>query len=190
MMKEKEKIQHLYKSNLYLSLCFSGAGFSFINTLLSTEGASSTLLNADIPYSKYSLVNHYYLKEPFISNMNSAKICQLLQDEYSKVVDKKLNENKTQLMAISCLGSIKTIKNKKGNHNAWISLQSNSKTRHIYINLEKNLRSRIDEDLIIKNIIINTIYEFINKNSFDKTEPNWLKKINLTKEEKEGLKII
>jgi hypothetical protein len=189
-MKEKEKIQHLYKSNLYLSLCFSGAGFSFINTLLSTEGASSTLLNADVPYSKYSLVNHYYLKEPFISNMNSTKICQLLQDEYSKAIDKKINKKKTQLMTISCLGSIKTIKNKKGNHHAWVSLQSNNSSKHIYINLEKNLRSRIDEDLIIKSILIDSIYEFINKNSFSSTDPYWLRKINLTKEEKEGLIII
>ncbi len=189
-MKEKEKIQDLYKSNLYISLCFSGAGFSFINTLLSTEGASSTLLNVDIPYSKYSLINHYYLEEPYISKLNTKKICQLLHDEYSKVIDKKLNKYKSQLLVISCLGSLKTNYIKKGNHHAWISLQSSSNARYIYLNLEKNLRSRIDEDLIIEDIIINSINEFIIKKSFDKVEPHWLKKINLTEKEKLDLTII
>ena len=56
--------------------------------------------------------------------------------------------------------------------------------------MKKKVSFTIDEDLIIKSILIDSVYEFINKKSFDKTKPDWLKKINLTKDEKEGLIII
>jgi nicotinamide mononucleotide (NMN) deamidase PncC len=161
-MQEKEKIsliKLIHDSNLKLSTCFSGAGFTFLNSFLSLEGASKSLINAEIPYSEYSLTKHFGIEKPYTTKDNTKTLAKKTLAKFEDAVSEDI------LMSIACIGTIKTYYEKKGEERAWLYfLTSNNQEQNIFLKFNKDLSSRSQQDEMINIVILSTIAEFIKGN--------------------------
>ena len=156
----KELIQEIHKSNYRFVIVTSGGGSIAISDLLSVPGASNTVLETYTPYARESLA-YYLLREPDqYCSLDTTLSMAAKAFSAAKKIDQRSTKGK--LLGIGVTASLKTTEPKKGNHRFYIAIQTQDYSQTIACMLTKDKRSRIEEEQVISDVLIQAIREACN----------------------------
>jgi nicotinic acid mononucleotide adenylyltransferase/nicotinamide mononucleotide (NMN) deamidase PncC len=163
-------VAHLYKSTKNkLVLHVTGAGASSISWLLSVPGASQTVLEATVPYSKISAdymvypdrIDRYVSPEAAILLAKKAYHRALELQAHTVTNERFIHEYVENIVkhtvGISCTGALSTNRERKGDDKAHIGIYSHSGYKTYDLVLDKRIRDREGEELLVGSIILNSI---------------------------------
>ena len=151
----KELIQGIHQTNYKFVIVASGGGSIAISDLLSVPGASNTVLETYTPYARESLA-YYLLREPDqYCSLNTTLSMAAKAFSAAKKIDQ--HSPKSKLLGIGVTASLKTIGPKKGSHRFHIAIQTQDYSQTISCILSKDIRSRLEEEQVISDVLIQAI---------------------------------
>ncbi|MDR1923297.1 MAG: hypothetical protein LBQ66_02890 [Planctomycetaceae bacterium] len=163
-------VQSLNDSASLIVLALTGGG-QVIGDLLSVQGTSRTLLEATVAYSPESLRNYIgctpdqYCCQRTARFMATAAFNRALQTIRTRTNNQQ-NKHETNplplshyanLFGVGCTCSLKTDDDKKGEHRIHIAIQTLNCTFALSLQLNKNARSRQEEERLAADLILNAI---------------------------------
>ncbi|MDA7729773.1 cytidylyltransferase [Gammaproteobacteria bacterium] len=153
----QELIKKIHQSPFKVTIVSSGGGTEAISSLLQVPGASNTILESYIPYAKESM-DAYLNKKP--DHYCSMQTCLSMAANAYKSCSKIASKTKSKyLIGISITASLATTYTKIGDHKFYIVLQTSSYTKSVACILDKNTRSRKEEEELIANYVMHLLGE-------------------------------
>ena len=150
-------IRQIHESKYKITFVSSGGGTNAISSLLKVPGASNTILESYIPYSKKSMDLFLNRKPDHYCSLDTCLSMAANAYKKSMQIDK---ESKTKhLIGISVTASLATTYTKIGNHKFYIAVQTESYTKSIECILVKGARSREQEEELITEYVLCLIAE-------------------------------
>ena len=150
-------IKKIHQSDYKFCISLSGGGTNLASSLLSVPGASNSILEVFVPYSRESIQiflnkipDHYCSLETTLNmaSMSFKKTQELTKENHDKDV---------KIFGIGITASLKTIDKKKGGHRFYIVSHNAEQTTLISCNLQNNMRSRIEEEELLSEMILKLI---------------------------------
>lgn len=144
-------IAQIHDTPVMAVIVVTGGGAQAVADLLSVPGASQTLLEALVPYSKKSL-------EEFLGTFPTQAVSRetataLAQATYQRAT--KLRENDSvPVIGLACTATLVTDRLKKGDHRAHIGLCTNEQIRVYSITLQKGARDRQGEERLVSDLLL------------------------------------
>lgn len=141
-------------------LVTTGAGTMAQAWLFGVAGASRTMLEAQVPYSRQSFID-LIGREP--DKYVSGKAARLLAGNALRRAGQLAGSvqypisAKVPLIGVSCTGAIATDRPKKGLHHAYVVVWTESEIVQHYIQLDKDQRSRLEEEDLVSRIVLNAV---------------------------------
>ena len=168
MTKSSSVFSKLYKTATprpVFSLTVSGGGTGAVNQALSEPGASGVVMEATVPYSKSAFKT--YLGEEMVNELDrycSADTAKLLARRSRQVAathflrDHGFAEaSEANIFGVACTASLVTSSQKKGDHRAHIAVATAEGISQYSVTLQKNERTRREEDEIVSKVIVEAI---------------------------------
>jgi len=150
-------IQKIHESKYRITFVSSGGGTNAISSLLKVPGASNTVLESYIPYSKKSMDLFLNRKPDHYCSLNTS--LSMAANAYKKCMQIDPEFKKKYLIGISVTASLATTYTKIGNHKFYISVQTESFTKSIECLLIKGSRSREEEEQLITEYVLSLVAE-------------------------------
>jgi len=151
-------IQKIHESKFKLTFVSSGGGTNAISSLLKVPGASNTVLESYIPYSKKSMDLFLNRKPDHYCSLNTS--LSMAANAYKKCIQIDKEYKKKYFIGISVTASLATTYTKIGDHKFYISLQTESFTKSIECLLIKGSRTREEEEQLITEYVLSLLAEF------------------------------
>jgi hypothetical protein len=146
----------------------TGGGVQLVPTLLATPGASNSVLDVQIPYSRASLVQ-LLGKEP--KSYCSAEVAhdlaaaaferaQLLEareyaEEYAAPEDGGgTSSRKRPVIGLGCTAALRSEPMKRGEHRCFVAVRTSSGTHELSLTLAKGARTRELEDAVVSRVAL------------------------------------
>lgn len=154
----KELIGQLHGSPHQIVLAVTGGGSLAISDLLTQPGASSTVLEAVVPYSSSALDLWLGHKPDSYCSVETARLmaatawwraCQFSED----------GEATAPKLGIACTASLASDRPKKGEHRCWIAVESARSSTVHSLTLTKGARDRTGEEQLVRCLILKAIGE-------------------------------
>ncbi|MDG0865491.1 hypothetical protein [Candidatus Lucifugimonas marina] len=136
----------------------TGSGIQAISDLFAEPGASRTILEAQVPYSRKAL--HEFVGEPTEQHV-SANEAQLMARAALKRAQQLAegDDGDQPLFGVGCTAAVATDRVRRGEDRAHIAWATNTGSGGGSIWFDKQSRSRADEDAIVSAIVLNSIAE-------------------------------
>ena len=157
MTNNTKLIQKIHESKYRITFVSSGGGTNAISSLLKVPGASNTVLESYIPYSKKSMDLFLNRKPDHYCSLNTS--LSMAANAYKKCMQIDPEYKKKYLIGISVTASLATTYTKIGDHKFYISVQTESFTKSIECLLIKGLRSREEEEQLITEYVLSLVAE-------------------------------
>lgn len=148
-------IEAIHQTPYQVVFVAAGAGAQAVAQLLSVAGASRTLLEAVIPYSKPSF-NQFIGQAPE-KYVTTTTACLLAGNAYQRA--RELQSSPQPCLGIACTATISTDRLKRGDHRAHIAIWQAERLQSYDLFLHKGLRERGGEEALISNIMLNSLGE-------------------------------
>ena len=151
-------IQRIHDSPAKACLVVTGAGTSAISALFSVAGASRTVIDAQIPYSRAALDSYVGVKAEQHVSREEAKV--MAKRAYERAV--RLNETIGEvgpLLGLSCTAAIATDRTRRGENRAHVAWYDGTNRATYSIVMVKGARERAGEDALCAAIILNALAE-------------------------------
>jgi nicotinamide mononucleotide (NMN) deamidase PncC len=149
----RQTVQRIHDSPWSASFAIAGAGNSALSWLLDVAGASRTVLEALVPYSGTSL-EHYLGHTPKQTvSATSAKL--MARAAYRRSL--RTREDSGPVLGVSCTATIATDRHKRGAHRCHVGVWGPQGWRTYSVTLEKGLRDRDAEELVVSRLILRTL---------------------------------
>lgn len=146
-------VQQIHDAPPRIALVTAGAGTEALSNLLGVAGATRTLLEAIVPYSKAAMDE--YLGTPPRKYV-TAKTANLLAGRaYTRA--RWLESEKLPSIGLACTATIITDRPKRGEHRAHISCWHPDCLAHYSIYLDKGARNRAGEENVVSRIMLNAL---------------------------------
>ena len=149
----RELITQIHDAKGQIVLVTAGAGAQAMADLLAVAGASRTILEALVPYSKAAFVD-FIGQEP--DKFVSRKAGMLLAGRAFKRAQQLVNTT-VPVVGVSCTAAIATDRPKKGTHRAHITTWNRERVITAELTFEKNARDRAGEEAVVSRVILNII---------------------------------
>ena len=150
-------VEKIHSSPFKLVIVSSGGGTNAISSLLKVPGASNTILESHIPYSKESM-NEFLNSKP--DHYCSLDTClSMAANAYKKSTKIDRQSKSKHLLGIAITANLATTYKKKGDHKFFIVVQSHDYTKYLECYLEKDIRTREMEEELITGCVINLLSE-------------------------------
>ena len=157
MNKYQDIVEKIHSSPYKLVIVSSGGGTNAISSLLKVPGASNTILESHIPYSKESM-NEFLNSKP--DHYCSLDTClSMAANAYKKSTKINKQSKSKHLLGIAITANLATTYKKKGDHKFFIVVQSHDYTKYLECYLEKDVRTREMEEELITGCVINLLSE-------------------------------
>lgn len=157
MNKYQDIVEKIHSSPFKLVIVSSGGGTNAISSLLKVPGASNTILESHIPYSKESM-NEFLNSKP--DHYCSLDTClSMAANAYKKSTKINKQSKSKHLLGIAITANLATTYKKKGDHKFFIVVQSHDYTKYLECYLEKDARTREMEEELITGCVINLLSE-------------------------------
>ena len=124
--------------------------------MLSVPGASRTVLEALVPYSAGSLERHLG-RIPPKQTVSAATARLMAQAAYRRSV--RLRRGPSPVLGVSCTATIATDRPKRGEHRCHVGIWSAEGSTTYSLTLEKGLRDREGEELVVSRLILRSLAE-------------------------------
>jgi len=153
-----ELIRQLHDSPHQIVLAVSGGGSLAVSDLLTQPGASSTVLEAVVPYSALAVDSWLGHRPDSYCSQDTARIMAATAWwRASQLSD--VDEATAPKLGIACTAALATGRPRKGEHRCWIAVESTrSSTTHSLI-LTKGARDRAGEEQLVRSLILRAIGE-------------------------------
>ena len=155
MQKYLDIVNKIHASPYKLTIVSSGGGTNAISALLEVAGASNTILESHIPYSKESMDTFLNKKPDHYCSLDTCLNMAANAYKKSKEVD---SESKTKhLLGIAITANLATTYEKKGDHKFFIVIQTYNYTKYLECFLDKGKRTREEEEELITSCVISLL---------------------------------
>ncbi len=151
----EQLVAELHRRPEMLVCVVAGAGTKALHDMLGVAGASRTLLEGLIPYSKGSF-NRFLGKTP--EKYVSKKVSQQLAGR-ALTRAQLLAKDDSPLIGVACTATIVTDRIKRGAHRAYIAVWKNEYLKSYYLILDKGKRNREQEEAVVSAVLLNIIAE-------------------------------
>ena len=149
-------IEQIHAAGTRLVLVTTGGGSLAISDLLTTSGASRTVLEATVPYSAAALIAWLGSEPEQYCSQATARSMAMAALRRAQTFDPAPGAN---LAGIACTASLASDRPKRGPHRAHLALQTSATTAAVSLQLEKGKRTRAEEERIVALLILNLIAE-------------------------------
>lgn len=149
-------VQQMHDAPGMVALVTAGAGTQSLAWLLGVAGASRTLLEAHVPYSKTAF-DGYIGRPP--EKYVSAEAARLLAGNALRRARTLRPSDTTPVIGLACTATIVTDRPKKGEHRACVAAWSETAVISHELVLAKGLRDRDGEEEVVSWLILNTLAE-------------------------------
>jgi nicotinamide mononucleotide (NMN) deamidase PncC len=140
-------------------LAVTGGGASAIAELLAVPGASRTVLEACVPYAAHALIDWLGRRpDQFCDERTALAMASVGCDRARKLIAAQ-GESLNEPFGVGCTASLASDRPKRGDHRCFIAVQSPRTTASYSLILEKDTRSRAEEEAIVGQLIIRTLAE-------------------------------
>ena len=157
MQDRTDLIRKIHESKYKITYVSSGGGTKAISSLLRVPGASKTILESYIPYSKKSMDLFLNKKPDHYCSLNTC--LSMSANAYKKSIEIEPETKTKYLIGIAVTASLATTYKKIGDHKFFIVMQTDSYTKTISCILEKNSRTREEEEELITEYVLSLIAE-------------------------------
>ena len=157
MNKYQDIVEKIHSSPFKLVIVSSGGGTNAISSLLKVPGASNTILESYIPYSKESMNDFLNSKPDHYCSLDTC--LSMAANAYKKSTKINKQSKSKHLLGMAITASLATTYKKKGDHKFFIVVQSHDYTKYLECYLEKDLRTREMEEELITGCVINLLSE-------------------------------
>ena len=150
-----EIIKKVHSSPYRFVLVSSGGGTNAISEILKVPGASTSVLEAYVPYAKESL-DYYLLKQPdHYCSLDTTLSMAAKAYSAAKKIDPDTNPE--FLLGIAVTASLATNYSKKGEHKFFIAIQTYKYSSSFSYSFIKGELTREEEEQVVTDHIINAI---------------------------------
>jgi nicotinamide mononucleotide (NMN) deamidase PncC len=137
-------------------LVVTGGGAQVLADLLAVPGASRTVLEAVIPYSKQSLTE-------FLGAFPQQSVCvetaaALARTAYRRALRLRKDET-VPVIGLSCTATLVTDRPKRGVHRAHVGLCTGAQARVYSLTLQKGARDRQSEERLVSDLLLRVLAE-------------------------------
>jgi nicotinamide mononucleotide (NMN) deamidase PncC len=154
-----KKVQAIHEAKHQIVIATAGAGHSALGWLLNVPGASRTLLEAIIPYSREAMADFIgYEPEKSVSQETAWAMAEAAYNKAKKQTDFPLG--------IACTATIRTVEPKRGDHRAIIVSYDKHTTSMYSITLDKGIREREEEEIVVSYLILIAICQAMKIDTF------------------------
>jgi nicotinic acid mononucleotide adenylyltransferase/nicotinamide mononucleotide (NMN) deamidase PncC len=145
-------IEEVAASGHRLVLFASGGGSAAISHLATTPGASEILLEAVVPYAR-TAVDHLIggPQEAYCSSRTARRLAVAAWERARRLLEAtgiEADAAAQQAVGVAVTAGLKTLRRKRGDHRAIVAVQTAGATRVAELVLEKDARSRAEEEAI------------------------------------------
>ena len=137
-------------------IAVTGSGIQAISDLFSEPGASRTILDAQVPYSRLALEEFVGVRTDQHVSGEEAKLmanAALKRAQYLAQGD----EGDEPLFGIGCTAAVATDRVRRGEDRAHIAWTNGTHSGGASIWFDKQARTRADEDAVVSAILLNAI---------------------------------
>ncbi|MBN1122604.1 MAG: hypothetical protein JXJ17_16120 [Anaerolineae bacterium] len=143
-------IEEIHRCETQVVLNVTGAGSQAIAWLLGVPGASSTVLDAAIPYGYAALIDQLgYQPDQAVSVETAAALAAAA---YARAV--RLRDGDMPVVGMGCTGTIATNRPKRGDHRAHVCVWDGETAAVYSLTLEKGCRDRPGEEQVVSQLVL------------------------------------
>lgn len=150
-----EKVKAIHETEQQIVIATAGAGHSLLGWLLNVPGASRTVLEAIIPYSREAM-------EELIGCTPEKSVSQETAWAMAEATYRKAKKQSKFPIGIACTATIRTVEPKRGDHKAIIVAYDKNTTSTYSITLDKGTRTREEEEEVVSYMILIAICQAMN----------------------------
>jgi len=149
----RELVTRLHASPLRCVFAVAGAGSGALSWLLAVPSASNTVLEATVPYSKASLVQ-LLGREP--DSAVSVEVAgQMAGVAYFRAL--ALRDGEYPVAGVACTAAISSNRVKRGDHRAYVAVQTQNGVLGMSVVMEKGLRDRAQEETLASLLVLRAL---------------------------------
>jgi len=153
-----ETISAIHDSPTRAALAITGGGSGALTRLLAVPGASRTVLEGQVPYAARALCG-YLGSQPnhFCDDATALALAVVAFERATRLADG--TSDSSTLLGLGATASLASDRPKRGDHRALVALQTASSTTFARLDLEKNARTRAEEEDLVARLLIDLIAE-------------------------------
>ena len=151
-------IKQIHDADARSCLVITGAGMSAISALFSVAGASRTVIDVQVPYSRTALDAYVGIQSEQHVSQDEAKIMATKAHERSvKLTDPVLRTSR--LIGLSCTAAIATDRHRRGENRVHVAWHDGQRGYTYSLVMNKGERDRAGEEDVCSTIVINALAE-------------------------------
>lgn len=159
-----EFVHRIHASPVRLALAVTGGGSLAISHLLTVPGGSRTVLECQVPYASSAMAALLgAMPERFCSSATAramAMATYLRAVNFSRgTADTSPAHEPPRIVGLACTAGLASDRPKKGPHRAWLAAQAPDLTLCAGLHLQKNLRTRLEEEQLVSASLLNLLAE-------------------------------
>ena len=155
LLSPEQLVQQIHDSPTRIVLAATGGGSRAIADLLEVPGGSRTLLEAVVPYSAPAMIAWLGgLPDEFCSAATARAMAMVAFHRA-----RQYEEPEVLPAGVACTASLATDRPKLGSHRIHIALQTAELTAAWWLQLEKDRRSRAEEERVAGRLLLNVLAE-------------------------------
>ena len=151
-MQASDFVHAIHQSPVKVVMAITGGGTRAISQLASVAGASSTLLEAHVPYSESSLTDLLGCEPEQACSEQVAR--QMAMACFQRARELDPIERPQNLIGIGATAALATTRPKKGEHRIYVAAQTSHQTYCLTLEFEKGLRDRDTEESVASHAIL------------------------------------
>ncbi len=155
MKKYLDIVKKIHSSPYKITFVSSGGGTNAISALLKVPGASNTILESYIPYSKESMDSFLNKVPDHYCSLDTCLSMAANAFKKSKEIDSKTKTK--HLIGVAVTANLATTYEKKGEHKFFVVIQTSSYTKYLKCILDKGKRTRDEEENLITGCVISVL---------------------------------
>ena len=150
----EELVRQIHAAPGQVVLVLNG-GSRAVAELLEVPGGSKILLEAAVPYSEGALTAWLGSRPEQFCSSRTARAMAVVA--FGRAI--RYGAAEQQAAGVSCTAGLATDRPKRGPHRAHVAVQTAGRTRHWSLELEKDARSRQEEEQIVSRMVLNAVAE-------------------------------
>ena len=158
LLTPEQLVQQIHDSPTRIVLAAAGGGSRAIADLLEVPGGSRTLLEAVVPYSAPAMVN--WLGSLPDESCSAATARSMAMVAFLRA--RCYEEPGAMPAGVACTASLATDRPKRGPHRVHVALQTAAMTAAWHLELQKDRRTRAEEERLTGRLLLNVVAEACN----------------------------
>lgn len=152
----RPQIEQLHATPHKTVLAVSGAGTQAVAWLLGVSGASRTILEVVVPYSRLAMQDFLGFEPAQSAAAETAR--QMARRAYQRA--RVQLEDDSPPVGLACAAAIATDRYRRGDHRAFVSAWDGASTATWSLTFHKGLRDRTGEEEVVSRLIVRVLSEF------------------------------